>query len=342
MGDWRDDVKRLREEGKSWTETAKIVMRRGYPDMDGLGETQVIRRCRHVIAGAAQRGNVTFEDKKEITDTDVDAYFNQLKALNAAAMNLEQKQTRANISIADDKPVGIAFWSDWHVGAKGINYEQLDADTELIAQTDGLHVFGLGDYKDNASALVHANSTLETIAPTDMQDMIVQRIFKRTAGRHCITIRGCHDDWDKRNANKDFVQSICDITGAVNLWHGGIVNLSVGDEEYRIGARHKFKFESNLNTTNSQRNFINENGHCDIVAVAHKHYCEIQDTRRMGQETIYLRSGSYKQYDEFGQKLAGYEGIYGVPVVILYPDRHYMMPVQDLRKAVEMLNELRK
>jgi hypothetical protein len=61
----------------------------------------------------------------------------------------------------------------------------------------------------------------------------------------------------------------------------------------------------------------------------------------MGEQTIYLRSGSYKRYDEFGQKLAGYVGIYGVPTVILYPDHKEMIVVKDLRRAVDILQKLR-
>ena len=256
-------------------------------------------------------------------------------------MKLESKQTKTSITIDDDKPIAVCFWGDWHLGAKGIDYEQHDKDTELIASTEGLYWIGQGDYKDNGSALVHPSSTMENIATTDMQDKVVEMKFRQVAENNLANSRGCHDDWDKRNSNKDFIQNLCDITGAVNLWHGGIINLTVGQTEYRIAARHKYKNESGLNTTNTQRNFINDYGHCDIVGVAHKHIFEVHDTQRMGEQTIYLRSGSYKRYDEFGQKLAGYEGIYGVPTVILYPDHKEMLVVKDLRRAVDILRKLR-
>ncbi|MGI5892809.1 MAG: hypothetical protein ACOX7H_08825 [Bacillota bacterium] len=338
---WKQEAEKLKfDKGLSWTEVARKLSHY-FPDLD---EKQVWEKVRTALRRSKRyetKGKITFEDKKEPTIEDIDEYYNQLKRMNKVIMQLESKQTVANISIDDTKPIGLAFWGDWHLGAKGVDYEQHDIDTELIAKTDGLYVIGMGDYKDNANAFVHPASTYEDIATTDMQDKIVQRIFDRTADKHIVTIRGCHDDWDKRNSNKDFVQSLCDITGAVNLWHGGIINLTVGQEEYRIGARHKYKNESGLNTTNTQRNFINEFGHCDIVAVAHKHFAELQHTRRMGEETIYLRSGTYKQYDEFGQKLAGYEGAYGVPVVILMPDRHEMIPVRNLELAAEFLDKLR-
>jgi hypothetical protein len=340
--DWKQEAEKLKfEQGKSWTETAEILRPKYFPELTSQQAWEKVRSALR-RSDAYKKGKITYEDKREPTEADVEEYYQALKQINAAAMRLENKQTRTSISIDDDKPIAVCFWGDWHLGAKGVDYDQHDKDTEIIATTDGLYWIGQGDYKDNASALVHPGSTQETIAPTDMQDKIIEYKFRQVDKNNLANSRGCHDDWDKRNANKDFIQHLCGITGAVNLWHGGIVNLTVGDAEYRIAARHKYKNESGLNTTNTQRNFINDFGHCDIVAMAHKHIFEIHDTQRMGNQTIYLRSGCYKRYDEFGQKLAGYEGIYGVPTVILYPDRKEMIAVKDLRRAVEILGKLRQ
>lgn len=341
MQTWQELAADLKfKQGKSWTETARAIMPY-FPDRTEHQVYEMVRGSLRCKEQYKTRGNVTFEDKKEPTEADIDAYYELMKQTNDAALKMESKQTKATICIDDERPVGIAFWGDLHTGGKGIEYDQIDTDIELMAETDGLYIVGMGDYKDNASALVHPSSTQENISPSDLQDKIVQRMFEKLKARMLVILRGCHEDWDKRNANKDFVQTLCDITGAVNLWHGGIINLTVGHVEYRIGARHRYKFESSLNTTNAQRNFMNDYGHCDIVAVAHKHYAEFQHSKKMGEETIFLRSGSYKRYDEFGQKLAGYEGIYGVPVVILFPDKREMLPIRDLDRAVELLSVLR-
>lgn len=340
--DWKTEAERLKfEEGKSWTEVAK-AMRPFFPELTDQQRWEKVRGALRRTDTYKTKGKITFEDKKEPTAEAIDAYYEQLKGINSAVMRLESKQTKASIQIDDDMPIGIAFWGDWHLGGKGVDYEQFDKDEQLISSTDGLYVIDMGDYKDNASALVHQAGTQDSIATTDMQDKIVLRKFERTADKHIVTIRGCHDDWDKRNANKDFIQTICDITGAVNLWHGGIINLTVGDIEYRIGARHKYKFESSLNTTNTQRSFMNEYGPCDVIALAHKHFCEMEHTQRMGTDVVYLRSGGYKRYDEFGQKLAGYEGIHGVPVVIFYPNKRLVVPFKRLEDGIMALNTLRK
>jgi hypothetical protein len=50
--------------------------------------------------------------------------------------------------------------------------------------------------------------------------------------------------------------------------------------------------------------------------------------------------GTYKILDEYGQKLAGYEGMMGIPVVILWPDTHKMLDLY-LDEAITMLRALR-
>ena len=340
MEKWKEEAERLRfEKGLSWSKIAGHL-KGEFPELDNQ---QVLEKARGYIRSLDKyktKGNITFENKNEPTEQDIETFYEAMKKQNAAMMKLETKQNRANISLETDKPILLAFWGDWHLGAKGVDYKQHDEDEDLIRSTDGIYIIGMGDYKDNGNGFVIPASPQENTTPTDMQDKIVQMKFEHTAEKWLAIIRGCHDDWDKRNANKDFIQSLCDITNSINLWHGGIINLTVGNVEYRIGARHKYKNESGLNTTNTQRNFVNEFGQCDIVGVAHKHFCEVSHLSRMGEQTVYLRSGTYKSYDEYGQKLAGYEGAYGVPACILYHDEKIVIPFRSLKQAVKVFKGL--
>lgn len=337
---WKLESESLRfEKNQSWANVAK-ELKHYFPE---LNDQQVLEKIRRHLRNHEQyktKGKIVFENKKEPSEADISAFYEAMKNQNNAIMNLETKQNKASIRLDVDKPILLTFWGDWHLGSKGVDYKQHDEDEELINATEGLYCIGMGDYKDNGNGFVIPQSPQENTMSTDMQDKIVEMKFRHTADKWLAIIRGCHDDWDKRNANKDFVQNLCDITNSVNLWHGGIINLTVGDIEYRIGARHKYKNESGLNTTNTQRNFVNEFGQCDIVGVAHKHFCEVSHLSRMGEETVYLRSGTYKQYDEYGQKLAGYEGAYGVPGCILYPDEKIIVPFRSLKQAVKVFKGL--
>lgn len=288
-----------------------------------------------------EKNGITYEDKKEIpTEIDIEQCYEALKELEDTLDTLDTKQTKTTVNMGN-KPIAIAFWGDWHIGARGIDYEQFDIDRKLINETEGLYFIGMGDYKDNQSALVH-KATNESVISQGIQDVLVQNFFKEVGSKSIAIIRGCHDDWDKKIGDKDFVQTLCEITNSVNLWHGGKVNINLGNQQYKIYARHKYKNESSLNTTNAQRNMLNDAGLVDVAAIGHKHFPDMQMLDRMGGKVVYFRSGSYKKYDEFGQKLAGYEGKKSIPVIILHQDKHKIIPFQELEDAITYLKAIRR
>lgn len=288
------------------------------------------------------KNNIEFLDRKEEPqECDLQEYYEGLKQLEISMDKLDRKQTKAEITINDDKPIGIAFWGDWHLGSRGLDYGQFDKDRETIKATDGLYFIGMGDYKDNNSAYVTKSSNENSISQS-MQDLLVCKMMEEVKEKVIALIRGCHDDWDKKLGDKDFTEELCRITDSINLWHGGKVTINLGDETYKIFARHKYKNESSLNTTNAQRNMLNDSGAVDVAALGHKHFPDMQMLDRMGQKVIYIRSGSYKKYDEFGQKLAGYEGKKSVPLVVIFPNEHKVVPFQELEDGITYLKAVRK
>lgn len=287
------------------------------------------------------KGKIEYIDKKEPTEYDVEAFLQAMRELQQKIQNLDTKQTKASFEIKDDKPVAIAWWSDWHEGALGTDYEQLDKDTQTIANTDGMYWIGGGDYKDNYQTHGHPGSQYGQIIQPGMQDMAVKHRMNKVAHNSIALVRGCHDDWDKKNGDKDFIATLCEEINAINLWHGGDLYIKAGSQEYHWKARHKYKFESSLNLENSMRRIMEIQGPCDVACAAHLHNPYYMERHLMGEHRILMRSGSYKIWDEFGQKIAGYKGKVGVPCVILFPDTKQMMPMY-LDRAVIVLKALRR
>ncbi len=279
--------------------------------------------------------------KKDPSENDIWEYWNTMKTLARNAEKMDRKQTLANIHLKDDKPIGIALTADWHLGAKGLDIEGFESDMSLLEETRGLFCIGLGDYKDNQNALVHPTGVQEQDFPSNIQDMLVKAWMERIAP--LVVVRGCHDDWDKQLSSRDFVEYICqDINPKpYNLWHGGRVNITVGDETYTMLARHKIPNESNLNTENAFRRWYDRVGKVDTLCAAHKHDPFVKVMHRQGNIVTYIRSGSYKKYDEYGQKLAGYEGTRACPVVVLFPNEHRVVPFEQLRDGVAFLKGVR-
>ncbi|MCK9479869.1 MAG: hypothetical protein M0R40_10295 [Firmicutes bacterium] len=279
-------------------------------------------------------------DKKEPKDTDIDEYIQAMYELQEKQERLDTKQVKATFRVPENKPVAIALWGDWHVGASGVDYKRLDKDTDTIGNTEGLYWVGMGDYKDNYQSFGHIGAQYEQVIQPGMQDRAVLHRLKDVSENNIALIRGCHDDWDYKTTNKDFISTMCAVTGAFNLWHGGDLTIEAGTQKYHFKLRHKYKFESSLNVENSMRRIMEIQGACDVAGAAHLHNPYYIERHLMGEFRVMCRTGSYKIWDEFGQKLAGYKGKPGIPTIILYPDKHRMIPL-FLDDAVTVLRGLR-
>lgn len=335
--EWQEQAAHLKfDKGVSWanlpTELEKICGEK-------FSKEQIRSRLRD--HPQYKRSQIQYEDKKEYTTQDVTHFINSMMSLQEAHIKLNTKQVKASIRIHDDKPIGVAYWGDWHIGAAGVDYRLFDEDLNKIRDTEGLYFIGAGDYKDNVLTGGHPGAQYEQVIQPGMQDIAVFHYVEQVAEKCLVLLQGCHDSWDNKTANKDFVASLCEKVDAVNFWHGGELHLKVGEEEYLWRCRHKYKFQSSLNVENAMRRISEMQGPCDVAAEAHLHNPYTMMRHLMGQYRIMLRSGSYKIWDEFGQKLAGYKGKPGVPVVILFPGTHKMIPITHLDDAIDVLRGLR-
>lgn len=330
MAEYDNEALRLfEEEDKSYAEIADIL---------GINYKQV----NHAINRSRKKRKIKYEDKKEYTDSDVDDFISAMISLQEKQERINTRQVKATIRLNEDKPVGVAYWGDWHIGGVGVDYKLFEKDLRKIRDTEGLYFIGAGDYKDNYITGVHPGSQFEQIIQPGMQDLAVKRYMEQVGDKCLALVRGCHDDFDKKNVDRDFIETLCDITNSVNLWHGGEVTIKVGNESYLWRCRHKYKYQSSLNLENAMRRINEVQGPCDVAAEAHLHNGYIMKRHLMGDYRIMLRCGAYKIWDEYGQKLAGYKGKPAIPVVIMFPNKHTMIDELFLDDAIEILNGLRK
>ncbi len=255
---------------------------------------------------------------------------------------MDDKQVIANITINEEKPVGIALTGDWHVGNCGVAYDLLERDLRIIRDTEGLYAIGAGDYKDNYISGSPKGGQFGQIFQPGMQDQVAIFYAKMIKDKILAMVRGCHDHWDQTTTDRDFISFMCKETEAVNLWHGGDLYIKVGEQKYLWKIRHKYPFKSSLNVENSMRRIMEIQGPADIATEAHYHNPYIMDRHLMGEYRIFARCGSYKIWDEYAQRLGGYKGKPGVPVIILYPYQRKIVYHRDLLTGVEILKALRK
>jgi hypothetical protein len=284
---------------------------------------------------------IEYEDKLEYAEQDISEYIEQMIRLQETQRRLDTKQVKATIRINDDKPVGILFWGDWHIGSTGTDYRLFEEDLQKIRDTDGLYFIGAGDYKDNYITGTHIGGGFGQIIQPGAQDIVVKHYMEQVGDKCLALIRGCHDHWDEKQGDKDFIATLCEVTDSVNLWHGGEVYIKLGDMTYLWRCRHKYKYQSSLNLENAMRRIMEIQGPCDVAAEAHLHNAYVMERHLMGEYRIMLRTGSYKIWDDYAQQLAGYKGKPSVPMIILYPNQRKIVYHRDLDTGIEILKGLR-
>lgn len=331
-------IKDLRSQGYSWAQVAETLTRETGVEYNAGNLRKWFWRY------GDKKGQVVYEDKKpEPTIEDVEQYWQAIIKMQQVADKLSLVQHTATVAIDDDRPVAVAFWGDWHLGGIGVDHARFLRDRELIRSTPGLYFIGMGDYKDNFMQSGHFGAVYHQVIPPGAQDILVLDTVRYVAEKALAWIKGNHDDWSAQiDGYDDFMTTICTTAKSVYLGHGGVIYLTVGDVVYKIGARHKYIYESSLNTTNSQRRLNEAFGGCDVIALAHTHQMDLHQKEHMGRGTVWIRSGTYKVEDDYAQSIGGWRGQYGVPLVILWPDRKEILPVYDFERGIEILHYYRE
>jgi|GEM_PF-1880524 len=288
-----------------------------------------------------RKKNIGYVDRKN-TEDNIEAYIQHLIQSQKELQQFDDRQTSVTIDIDDDKPIGIVFTGDWHVGGLYTDHEQMLKDFQTIQQTDGLFNIAMGDYADNYISSSHKGGQYEQITNPDKQKEMIQYLFERYLGEsNLVVLKGNHDNWSYKETGEDFVKYIARRIESPYLWYGGEVNLRLGNQVYKIIVRHNYVGTSALNTTNSQRRLFDET-FGDVIALGHLHWNESHARSKAGKDTVWIRSGSYKITDDWTQWAVAGRGDTRQPMVILFPDQKKILDFRDMYDGIRYLKLVRE
>ena len=287
-----------------------------------------------------KKNKIEFHDRKNVGNT-IEEYLEFLIKYQEEKQRFDDRQTEVTLEIDDDKPIGIVFTGDWHVGGLYTAHKEMLKDFKTMRDTDGLYNITMGDYADNYNSGSHKGGIFEQIENPDVQKDLVEHFFTKYLGeKNLAVIKGNHDQWEVRETSEDFVKYIARKIESPYLWYGGKIYLKLGEVTYEIVARHNYRGNSALNTTNSQRRLFDET-QGDIIALAHLHYNESHAKTKAGKDTVWIRSGTYKITDDYTQWAVGAKGDIRQPMVILFPNQKKIIDFRDMYDGIPYLQMLR-
>jgi hypothetical protein len=280
---------------------------------------------------------------EELLEESEERFLQRYLAFHDEVMASLPQLPQVEVSLPTDEPIGVCLMSDWHIGAEGTDLRRLMRDIDYICRHPSLYVGLGGDVCDNF-ILEKMGSAAQS---SDLQVRFQWRIFKQLmtpllASNSLLWVSsGNHDQWSIKAAQIDpILASLGDIPVSY-IGEGGYVDLTVGEQTYTIYRKHKpARFNSNFNWTHWHKQMLGRfmPREADIVACEHLHRCAIENFPYRGKMHIAACLGSYKVTDLWAMSGGYYDGGYGVPTVVLYPDRRRMLPFMSIEDAVELLD----
>jgi hypothetical protein len=257
-----------------------------------------------------------------------------------------QRRRRNQIIRFPNRPVGVAFVADNHIGNDGVDYERMMAEAELMAATDDLYVVQVGDLVDNfiVSKLLALRVNTTVSIP---EEWAVADYYLRMLGPKLLAVvGGNHDAWTRAMAGVDQLkQTLAGVrSDALYATDELMVTFEVGGLTVPARIRHKWRYSSVLNPTHGiERAFERDQAKPFLLGVgAHTHVSGLARQFNAGGRTgLSVICGSYKVYDSFAHTLGLAEPNGSTAVVVVFHPDHGMVGFDNLALAVEYLGRFK-
>ena len=243
-----------------------------------------------------------------------------------------------------NRPIGISFAADNHIGGEGVDYERMFAEAELIADTENLYAINVGDLVDNfiVSKLLSLRLFTSTTIP---EEWALAKLYLEIIGPKLLAlVSGNHDQWTTAMSGVDELRSALAGIRPDVLYHTDelLVNIEVGPLVVPARIRHKWQYHSVLNQTHVlELAFERDQAkHFRLGVGAHTHVSGLARQFNAGGDTgLAVICGAYKVYDPFATKIGFAESNKSTAVTVIFHPERGMTGYDNLELAVEQLNQ---
>lgn len=282
-------------------------------------------------------------EEDTITDEEL---FNATVAYQEATNAVFERKLDHSITVETNEPIVLCFPSDWHIGSQGTDLARIREDIQLMVAHPRVFCALGGDPVDNFILEKMGSAARSQVAQVHVQWRLFRYLVNMLyeSGSLLWVSAGNHDAWTVKAAGIDGVLSALAGLHVCYTGEGGFVHLTVGQQKYVIYRKHKpTRFNSQYNPLHFLKQMLRMGTpiEFDIGVSEHFHQADFEVFEyRPGSkiDRVLIACGSYKVKDPYAEDLAFYGGGYGVPSVILYPDRRKMLPFLSIADAIEALD----
>lgn len=272
-------------------------------------------------------------DKKEkdFHWTDV---LEPLEARQHIAKAASSSQDFAHIQIDTDRPVPVLFISDWHIGSWGVNYKEIAQTTFRIRQL-GIRIACLGDMLQMSIRMRNVMEMGDNLLSPREQMLFLESWLNDLAPQMLWST------WDNHSVAREEeftgLSRYAELFKDKCIYHSGIghVDLTVGEETYKIVSSHRFTGNTPLNPTAGQEKYMRFEGIDRELAIAgDSHRPSVKEYADGPLNRIAINCGTLQKDSGYAKRFFSLYSHDWMPVVVFCPDRHLMVPYASLEKYV--------
>lgn len=260
----------------------------------------------------------------------------------AARRKRKTSNKEASIDFSGDKPVGIAWIADTHIGNKGTDVERAFREIRVVRDTPGMFSFFCGDLIDNFIIGVLSQVNLTQRATIEDQWALGQHYLRQAPDSWLGYVSGNHEQWSLRVAGYDTNR---EIVPAHCLYDTDELDFTVrlAGHEWKCIVRHKWPGNSIYNPLHPQtRGSKFARPGRDVYVGAHTHPGGLAADHPAGDGRIIhlVQCGTYKDDDSYARR-GGFPitGKTTAVVSVFYPNGN-VESFANLDAAADMLNNV--
>ena len=275
----------------------------------------------------------------------LDKVMQAVTVLQEAAAGQELLHPHAEVKIATTRPVLLSIFSDLHIGDAHSDYPTMLDHLKMVRDQPEAYACFIGD---EVNLMTFKNLARQELLPHELQGLLAFRMLQEldALGKIAFVGTGNHNDF-RDGFYREFFDSLRAPLIGPNM---GTVNLTVGEQLYRIFEFHKLSMgNSSMSPLLRQRRaqeFLSPDADIYIGAHTHRKALAVEmlgglrGTASEPKLRVLVEAGSYKLADGFqwsqgNVRMRGFD--YGGTSVMLYPHEHRMVPYYDIAEGIRAL-----
>lgn len=270
-------------------------------------------------------------DKKQSTVTWRDL-VDHVRSGQELRENARQSQEFGFLSFDTEKPISAICLSDLHIGSFGTDHTALINLTEEIIEL-GLHIIFLGDVLQLSINPKHGITALmDNALPPDLQFQLLDLWLDELGPRILFSTWSNHEVEREEKAvgssrYADIFRRRCHYFNGI-----GHMDLTVGDQTYKIAASHRFRGNSYINPLHGQMRYGRYEGQDrELILSGDTHNPGIAHYFDGPNHRIAINTGSLQVASGYAQR---YFSLYTqpfFPVITFHPDDHIIETHSSIR-----------